>query len=63
MNEAVQLTPMQKYLEDKQSIDAAISLLKYLGGNHLEFNPYKDTILRLEGMISGMAKCEHAVDL
>lgn len=59
----VQLSPTQQYLEDKSAIEKAIQTLRKLGGNHLDTNPYKDAIIRLEGVIAGMRACEIAVDM
>ena len=55
-------TPMQEYINNQRSVGAAISTLKHIGGS-LEFNPYKDAIIRLEGVVQGMRMCEYAVDL
>ena len=40
----------------------ATEIMKQLGGNELAFNPYKDSIIRLEGFISGNVSYRHAVD-
>jgi hypothetical protein len=61
--EAVQLTPLAKYQEDRARIEESVRLLRDLGGNFLEGNPYRDTIHRLEGMLRGMRLCEIAVDM
>ena len=63
MDGAVQLTPLAKYLEDRAAIEKTISLLKYMGGTFLDGNPYKNTIIRLEGVLDGMSMCERAVDM
>lgn len=57
--EASQLTPLAQYLEDKKAIEDTISLLRRLGGS-LEYNQFKDTMLTLEGILSGMRMCEFA---
>ena len=59
---AVQLTPLAKYQEDRKKVEETISFLRHLGG-HLDLNPYRDTILRLEGILVGMRMCEIAVDM
>lgn len=62
-DEAVSLNPIQKYKQDKVKIIETIIFLEYLGGKDLSFNPYKDTIIRLQGMESGANLLERAVDL
>jgi len=58
-----QLTPLAKYQETRARIEDSIRLLKELGGTYMEGNPHRDTIHRLEGMLSGMRLCEIAVDM
>ena len=57
------LSPIQKYLEDQRRVDETIHFLRHLGGTCMEFNPYKDTIIRLEGVFSGMRMADNANDL
>lgn len=63
IDEAVELTPIGKYLEDRKKVEETKNFLLNFGGRHLEGNPYKDTIVRLEGILSGMRLCEIAMDL
>jgi len=40
----------------------AIDFMKHLGGNELFFNPYKESVIRLEGFVSGNISYESAVE-
>lgn len=62
LSKCAELTPLAKYQEDKAAIQSTINLLRHLGG-HLDHNVYKDTIIRLEGILRGMRMCEMEVNL
>lgn len=59
----VEETPVAKYLTDQHQVWETVCFLKRLGGGNLEHNPYRDTIIRLEGAFSGMKMCEFANDM
>ena len=56
-------TPISRYLDDMRRIEDSINLLKRLGGGVVELNPFRDSIIRLEGYLVGAKMCERAVDL
>lgn len=51
------------YYEYVREVEKAINLLEYLGGRSNPFNPYRDTINRLEGFVSGARMVERELDL
>jgi len=62
-SEPVQETEITKYIRNQGRVDETIHFLKMLGGSELLFNPYKDAILRLEGVHHGMRMADFAHDL
>lgn len=51
------------YYEYVREVEKAINLLEYLGGRSNPFNPYNETIARLEGFVSGVRMVERELDL
>lgn len=51
------------YYEYMTEAEKAISFLEYLGGKANPFNPYNETIARLEGFVSGVRMVERNLDL
>jgi len=62
MSDIKECAARKPYYEYIQKAESVIQFLEYLGGTG-PFNPYKETIIRLQGYVSGAKMVERENDL